>query len=48
MATWAYTNAPVLVDRLTADPEVIKHGAMPTGQLAAVPAVGANFAFRGF
>ena len=25
MATWAYTNAPMLVDGLTADPEVVKH-----------------------
>ena len=49
MATWAYTNAPMLVDRLTADPEVIKHAVQYLqARLAAVPAVGINFAFRGF
>ena len=49
MALWAYTNAPMLVTRLTSDPAVIDQ-AIPylQARLAAVPAVGINFAFRGF
>ena len=49
MALWAYTNAPMLVTRLTSDPAVIDQ-AIPylQARLVAVPAVGINFAFRGF
>ena len=49
MALFAYVSAPEAVPRLTTDPAVIA-AAVPylRARLLAVPAVGVNFAFRGF